>query len=136
MKKLLLLSLLIIGCNNANQTGLPNPSDYAIWETPLDEDVERWATEIDTLWNSSMLVFFIENSKMDIEDEEEDEEYDVLKIKYQDITYQMMYDFIKAMLDSTYYTFENLNKYDTQEDFLLAKFPRLKEFSDDIEEID
>ena len=97
-----------------------------------DEDVERWATEIDTLWNSSLLFFFLEDTKLDIEDKK----YDVVKIKYQDITYQMMYDLIKTMIDSTYYTFENLNKYDTHDDFIEGEFPRLKEFSDELDKID
>ena len=132
MKKLLLLSLIIIGCQNTTQSNLPNPSDYSIFESPTEEDFERWGSELDTLWSNAD---FMNLPKLFSEgfSEFKDEEVKMLTIKYQDITYQYIYDFQKAIIDSTYYTFENLNKYETVDDYIETEFYRVIELSDDVD---
>ena len=129
MKKLLLLSLLLIGCGPSG----PMPSDISIFETPSDEILERWANEIDTIWKDvpdNEFAFFIVD-EMDLLPYESDQER--LKIKYSDITWQLAYDMMKAVyVDSTYFSFENLNKYDNEAEYIDETFPRFAEYRDEI----
>ena len=46
MKKLLLLSLLFIGCGPSG----PMPSDIPLLELPTDEMLENWANKIDSVF--------------------------------------------------------------------------------------
>ena len=135
MKKLLLLSFLFIGCNNTQNNSLPMPSDIAIWETPSDETFERWEKEIDTIWKKEYLgqSFFAQFLQEEMNDLDEDTRYR-LKIKYEDIKWQIVYDMYRDLvIDSSYYTYENLNKYETLEDYMKATFPRFAEFGDEID---
>lgn len=135
MKKLLLLSFLFIGCQNIQKPTLPMPSDFSIWETPSDEDYERWVNEIDTIWKKEYLgqSFFAQFIQEEMDGLDEDTQFK-LKIKYSDITWQLIYDLYQDFaVDSTYYTFENLNKYDSEEDYLRVAFPRLSEFFEEID---
>ena len=129
MKRLLLLSLLFIGCGPSG----PMPSDISIWETPSDETIERWANEIDTIWRDvqdNSFAFFM----VDEMDQLSEGLQERLKLKYSDITWQLPYDMMKAIfIDDAYNTFENLNKYDSEDEYIDATFPRFAEFRDEID---
>ena len=129
MKRLLLLSLLFIGCGPSG----PMPSDISIFEIPSDETLDRWANKIDTIWkdvrDNEFAGFIIDEWEL-LPNESDRERF---KIKYSDITWQLAYDMMKAVyVDSTYFNFENLNKYDSEEEYIDATFPRFAEYRNEI----
>ena len=128
MKKLLLLSFLFIGC----QSG-PMPGDVKLLDVPTDEMLENWANEIDTIFAPENFKYF--NDIIELKESVSSDFYDALKIKYQDLTWQSFYDFyVDVFVDSTYFNFENLNKYDNIGEYLEATHSRLSEFIQEVEE--
>ena len=129
MKKLLLLSLLFIGCGPSG----PMPSDIPLLELPTDEMLENWANKIDSVFAPENFKEF--SSVGQLKERVSSDFYDALKIKYQDLTWQSFYDlYVDVYVDSTYFNSENLNKYDNIQDYLKATHSRLSEFVQEVGE--
>ena len=126
MKKLLLLSLLFIGCNNAQNSSVPMPNEIPLLEIPSDNILQSWANKIDTIWTPENFKEY--NLILELRKNLSSEDYNMLMTKYKDLTWQSYYDYYIAIRDSAYYTFENLNKYESVNDYMMVTFPRLLEF--------
>tara|TARA_B100000282_G_C31637403_1_gene446808 strand:+ start:168 stop:506 length:339 start_codon:yes stop_codon:yes gene_type:complete len=109
------------------------PSDVPLLELPTDEMLENWANKIDSVFLPENFKDF--NSIGQLKEAVSFEKYEAMKIKYQDLTWQSFYDFyVDVFVDSTYFNFENLNKYDNIQDYLKATHSRLYKFIEEAED--
>tara|TARA_B100000035_G_C20963774_1_gene537768 strand:+ start:210 stop:1154 length:945 start_codon:yes stop_codon:yes gene_type:complete len=133
MKKLILVSLIIIGCQN----NLPNPSDISMFELPSNEVLERWAEKIDTIWrydNLSSFSFkdYVFNDEISAEEfgyglpfpEKyiDEEKVKMLSTKWFDISWQDFYLAYTSLRDSAYYTPENLKLHQDISAYFILEF--------------